>query len=75
MEELIKLAEGFWDRLEEIIQEGNQEKEMLFVCLIFKRQKGIKMVSRSCQMKNRDRERKEERKIAFLEIDNRVEMS
>lgn len=62
MEELIKLAGGFWDRLEEIIQEGSQKKrEILFVCLFYKRQKGIKMVSTSCKMKNRDRERKEER--------------
>lgn len=41
MEELIKSAEGLWDRLEEIIQEGSQERGGFF--FFFKRQKGIKI--------------------------------
>lgn len=72
MEELIKLAGGFWDRLEEIIQEGSQEREV-FRCFFLRGRRELKLVSTSWQMKNRDTEREQERKITFLEIDNLLE--
>lgn len=59
MEELIKSAEGLWDRLEEIIQEGSQERGGFFFFLRGRRE--LKLLSTSWQVKNSDTEKKQTR--------------
>lgn len=53
MEEIIKSAKGLWDRMEDIIKEGSQERGVFL-----KGRRELKLLSTSWQVKNSDTEKK-----------------